>query len=76
MLGFIAHATTERITLRDSELEDARWLSRDDIAAGEVLLPPRVSIAWRLIEHWFDAAAGRSLAREVQAGPWIARPEP
>jgi len=75
MLGFIAHATSERIVLRDSELEDARWLTRDDIAAGEVLPPPRVSIAWRLIEHWFDAVPGRSLSREVQAGPWVARPE-
>ena len=76
MLGFTARAAGGRITLRDSELEDARWLSRDDIAAGEVMLPPRVSIAWRLIEHWFDNAPGRCLEREVEAGPWLARPEP
>ena len=76
MLGFTADAAGGRITLRDSELEDARWLRRDDLAAGEVMLPPRVSIAWRLIEHWFDSAPGRCLEREAPAGPWLARPEP
>ena len=45
---------------RDGELEDARWFTRDQLAAagawagraGPVLLPPSVSIASRLIGDW------------------------
>jgi NAD+ diphosphatase len=57
MLGFIA--TGERATpqLRDGELEDARWLSRADLHAGVVQLPPRESISRRLIEHWLQGSA-------------------
>jgi NAD+ diphosphatase len=76
MLGFRGRPASDGIVLRDGELEDARWVSRDDIAARRVLLPPRVSIAYRLIEDWFDTAPGRRLASEAEPGPWIARPEP
>jgi NAD+ diphosphatase len=75
MLGFRGRPASAAIALRDGELEDARWVTRDDIAAKRVLLPPRVSIAYRLIEDWFDAAPGRTLAIEAEPGPWIARPE-
>jgi NAD+ diphosphatase len=67
MLGFTAHALTFDVHLEDQELEDARWFTRADILRGVPLLPPRVSISYRLIEHWFDAGADRPL-REVQ-GP-------
>lgn len=76
MLGFSARPASRTIERRDGELEDARWVGRDDIAAGRILLPPRVSIAYHLIEAWFDAAPGRSLATEAEPGPWIVRPEP
>lgn len=76
MLGFRARPAGGTIALRDGELEDARWVDRDDIVARRVLLPPRVSIAYRLIEEWFDAAAGRRLENEAEPGPWIPRPEP
>jgi NAD+ diphosphatase len=75
MLGFSARPAGGEIALRDGELEDARWVDRDDIAARRVLLPPVVSIAYRLIEEWFDAAPGRRLADEAEPGPWIPRPE-
>lgn len=75
MLGFRARPAGGEIELRDGELEHARWVDRDDIAARRILVPPRVSIAYRLIEDWFDAAPGRRLAVEADAGPWIARPE-
>ena len=65
MLGFTAHALTHEVNLKDQELEDARWFTRADIVGGVPLLPPRVSISYRLIEHWFDAGAERPL-REVQ----------
>lgn len=76
MLGFSARPASQEISRRDGELEDARWVTRDDIAADRILLPPRVSIAYRLIEQWFDATPGRRLADETTPGPWIARPEP
>lgn len=76
MLGFRARPAGHEIALRDGELEDARWVSRDDIAARCILLPPRMSIAYRLIEEWFDAAPGRCLEAEAEPGPWIPRPEP
>jgi NAD+ diphosphatase len=70
MLGFTARAVSTDIDLRDQELEDARWFTRDDLAGGTVILPPRQSISFSLIEHWFDAAGGRPL-RELQGhAPW------
>ena len=75
MLGFRAWPASDLITLHDGELEDARWVRRDDIVAGQVRLPPRVSIAYRLIEEWFDAVPGRQLGAETEPGPWISRPE-
>lgn len=61
MLGFHAHASSREIERRDQELEDARWFSRDQIEqalakTGPLRLPPRISIARRLIEDWFRRA--------------------
>jgi NAD+ diphosphatase len=53
MLGFRAVARTHAITLRDGELEDARWFTRADIAAGHPALPPPGAISARLIDAWF-----------------------
>jgi NAD+ diphosphatase len=70
MLGFTARAVTTEVRRRDEELEDARWFTRDDLAAGAVILPPRQSISFSLIEHWFDSAGGKRL-RELQGNaPW------
>ncbi|HVC01381.1 MAG TPA: NAD(+) diphosphatase [Steroidobacteraceae bacterium] len=68
MLGFTARAASTAIRRKDLELEDARWVSREDIAAGAVQLPPVLSISFNLIEHWFDAAPGRSLRELRGAG--------
>ncbi|MFD2262108.1 NAD(+) diphosphatase [Lacibacterium aquatile] len=59
MVGFFAAAETETIQVDKTELEDARWFTRDQLARGEELgghLPRRDSIARRLIEDWI---AGR-----------------
>jgi NAD+ diphosphatase len=58
MLGFHAVARTEAITLRDGELEDARWFTRADIAAGHPALPPPGAISARLIDAWFNHPDG------------------
>jgi NAD+ diphosphatase len=52
MLGFRAVARSDAITLRDGELEDARWFTRADIAAGHPALPPPGAISARLIDGW------------------------
>ena len=62
MLGFHAAAQSSDIRLNDGELIEARWLSRADILARQVLLPPPISIAYRLIESWFDQSPGPRLA--------------
>ena len=54
MIGFHATAPAGSPIRLGGELEDARWISRDDIAAGRVLLPPPHAIAHRLITAWFD----------------------
>jgi NAD+ diphosphatase len=74
MLGFTAHAVTHAVHLQDDELEDARWFTRTEVAAGVPLLPPRQSISYRLIEHWFDAGNDRRLAD--LPGETAARPQP
>ena len=57
MVGFRAHALTTDLRLQEDEIASARWFSRDELLAavadGSVHLPGRVSIARRLLEHWF-----------------------
>ena len=57
MVGFTAHARGTAMRLQDDEIAAARWFTReallDAIADGSVRIPGRVSIARRLMEHWF-----------------------
>jgi NAD+ diphosphatase len=58
MLGFWARATGgEPIHVDEEEIAEAHWFSRDGLraamAAGEIRLPPPVSIAHRIIESWY-----------------------
>jgi len=54
MLGFHATAAQTPIRLAEAELEDARWFTREEVLARDSgpRLPPRFSIARRLIETW------------------------
>jgi NAD+ diphosphatase len=70
MLGFTAHASTTSIQRYDEELEDARWLTRAEIAAGEVALPTTHSVSFRLIEDWYDAGAAVPLRQEPGVKLW------
>ncbi len=56
MLGFVARAHHATPHLRDGELEDARWFTREQIRAGSIHLPPREAISRRLIDHWLHGA--------------------
>jgi NAD+ diphosphatase len=71
MIGFHAQAQSEVIRLNDAELAEARWLTRAELAAGAVILPPRASVAWKLIEAWFDAAPGARLASLQREGSFL-----
>lgn len=74
MLGFTARAESTAIRLNDGELEDARWLSREEITTeverGTLRLPSGISISYRLIESWFDAGASGRLRHLVQHRGW------
>lgn len=57
MLGFTARALTTELTLQESEIAEAMWVTRDELA-GHLAdrswgIPPRLSISRALIERWF-----------------------
>ncbi|SDQ72540.1 NAD(+) diphosphatase [Quadrisphaera sp. DSM 44207] len=57
MLAFSGRALDARVRTDEVEITDARWFAREELAGavedGSVLLPPGVSIARRMIEHWY-----------------------
>ncbi|KRE42086.1 NAD(+) diphosphatase [Knoellia sp. Soil729] len=57
MIGFTARATSTELRLQTSEIEAARWFTRDEltrsVADGSLRVSQRISIARRLIEHWY-----------------------
>jgi NAD+ diphosphatase len=57
MLGFRGRALSLEIRVDGSEVQDARWFTRDDMrdeaAAGTLLLPGGVSISRSLVEDWY-----------------------
>lgn len=59
MLGFTARAVDPTISLDADEIVEARWVTRgelaDALAGGTLGVPPQLSIARRLIEHWYGA---------------------
>jgi NAD+ diphosphatase len=71
MLGFTAEAESEDIALNDSELEDARWFTREEIAerarSSTRGLPAELSIAFRLVSDWYDDGEAGRLASLLAA---------
>jgi NAD+ diphosphatase len=58
MLGFYAEGLSDEIVLEAEEMRDARWFTREEIANRKALgfnLPPKDSIARRLIEDWLES---------------------
>jgi NAD+ diphosphatase len=62
MIGCSAHAESRELTIDRTELEDARWFSRDAIAAAlagapdaAFQPPPKAAIARTLLERWLAA---------------------
>jgi NAD+ diphosphatase len=69
MLGFSSKAITEKITLHDNELEDAKWMTRNDIIEGlktkTLKNPTNFSIAFRLLENWFNHDSNEKLSNII-----------
>lgn len=60
MLGFMAQAGSTQIELADAELEDARWLSRQELLAPSLpgfFVPPPISLAGQLIAQFLAAGS-------------------
>ncbi len=57
MVGFTARAVDTTIDVDGSEIEDARWFTREEMRAeaeaGTLVLPGGVSISRSLIESWY-----------------------
>lgn len=66
MLGYHAFAVTTEVVVDGEEIVEARWFTRAELAAAcearEVMLPPAVSIARKLVERWYG---------EPLPGDWI-----
>jgi len=67
MIGCRAQATSSELTIDTTELEDARWFTRDEVehalaGASDVTFqpPPRTAIARTLLEHWLGLEALQS----------------
>jgi NAD+ diphosphatase len=70
MVGFRARAGATTVACPDGELEDARWFTAAELAAGTPALPPPQSISFRLIADWYERTTGRALADEPGARLW------
>ena len=58
MIGFTARALSRELSLKESELEEARWMTREEVlqavTRGEVSLSPSDSISRRLLDEWIE----------------------
>ena len=59
MIGCLADADDEALTIDKTELDDARWFTREEVAAAlegrpdaGFQAPPKAAIARTLLEHW------------------------
>lgn len=72
MLAYQAEAAPGELVIAEDELDDARWVTRESLIqslrAGEFTLPPRRTVAFRLIENWFDTPGGPRLADVADEG--------
>ena len=71
MIGCTATALDERLTIDTTELDDARWFTREEVAsalaadpAAPFLPPPPFAIARTLLEHWL-----RGSSRQLEVTP-------
>jgi NAD+ diphosphatase len=70
MIGFSARAAADAVPRADEELEDVRWFTRAEIAAGTPGLPPPQSVSFRLIEDWYDSGSALPLRQTPGLKLW------
>jgi NAD+ diphosphatase len=70
MIGFTARAGADALPRADEELEDVRWFTRAEIAAGTPGLPPPQSVSFRLIEDWYDSGSALPLRQTPGLKLW------
>jgi NAD+ diphosphatase len=65
MIGCHAQAVSTDITVDRTELEDARWFTRDEVVAmftGQhpegITIPPPIAIAHHIIRTWVEEGDG------------------
>ena len=63
MIGAMAEAIDDALTIDRTELDDARWFTRAEVAASfagdedaTFLAPPHYAVARNLLDHWFATA--------------------
>jgi NAD+ diphosphatase len=65
MLGFTARAVDPALRLDQEEIVEAVWVSREELGemvlAGRFGISPTVSIARRMIEHWYGRPIDQAL---------------
>jgi len=73
MAGFHAEALGRELRL-DDELEDARWLTPDDIRTGvrtgDLIMPTPYSIAFGLLAEWYQQKTGEDPAELASHTSW------
>ena len=73
MLGYHAWTDDPAIHVDGEEIAEARWFTREELAsacaAGDVRLPPSVSIARRLVERWYGSELSGDWSREITSPP-------
>ena len=59
MIGCLAEASSLEVSVDEVELEEARWVSRDDVISsmrgdGPLGVPPQMAIAYQLIQAFAE----------------------
>ena len=65
MVGFRGLAAPGSQPRAGEELEDARFVTRDELINGSLKLPPSVSISFHLIKEWYEEQPGRDLVADL-----------
>lgn len=58
MIGCMAQVEDTKLTLDEKEIDDARWVTKEEIRASlkgetpDMLVPPAIAIAYDLLQYW------------------------
>ena len=80
MIGCLAEASSLEVSVDEVELEEARWVSRDDVISsmrgdGPLGVPPQMAIAFQLMQAFAEGVALNCLATPRVPVPPYRRPK-